>query len=99
MREVVYEQLWNVDESSIANRSRHSSSSSSSSQDTSPQDVDDPDGPPDVRRSNQAPVSLPYFASSSANNPSSSCDQTSHRTGNVLGLQKKEGLPPLPPSP
>jgi len=108
-REVVYEQLWNVDESSIVNRSRHSSSSSSSSQDTSPQDVDDPDGPKDVRRSNQAPASLPYFASSSANNPSSgtssinnpssSSDQMTHRTGNVLGLQKKEGLPPLPPSP
>ena len=39
--------------------------------------------------SGQAPASLPYFAVPS----------DPHRPTNVLGLQKKEGLPPLPPSP
>ena len=40
----------------------------------------------------QAPASLPYFAVPS--------DTSSHRQPtSVLGLQKKEGLPPLPPSP
>jgi len=88
-REVVYEKLWNVEDSSIVSRGRRSSSSSS--------DEDAVDGglSADTKRS-QGPVSLPYFAT----NPPAVPD-TGHRPGpsNVLGLQKKEGLPPLPPSP
>ena len=85
-------------------RSRLSSSSSSSS---------DP-GEPRSAASGHGPVSLPHFtsapppASSEASvtarppvtaNQSSVLSVTNQSQANVLGLQKKEGLPPLPPSP
>jgi len=92
-REVVYEKLWNVDDSSIVSRGRRSSSSSS---EEDGEEVVDGGQSTESKRS-QGPVSLPYFTS----NPPASVPDTSHRPGlsNVLGLQKKEGLPPLPPSP
>ena len=83
-REVEYETLWNV-EDSVTNTSRPSSGSdSSSSDDEEAVSVTEPDS---------GPVSLPHFSVSSH-----STDH-SRPAVNVLGLQKKEGLPPLPPSP
>ena len=92
-REVVYEKLWNVEDSSIVSRGRRSSSSSSD-EDGGVEVVDG--GQSTDNKRSQGPVSLPYFAT----NPPAVPD-TGHRPGpsNVLGLQKKEGLPPLPPSP
>jgi len=86
-REVVYEQLWNVEDSG-QHPSRHDSSSSS--------DEDTEDDALDVLSSSHSndsrvsgshgPVSLPYFSA-----------EPSRPVSNVLGLQKKEGLPPCPP--
>lgn len=94
-REPQYEQLWNVTDTDTSidrrARSRLSSSSSSSS---------DP-GEPRSAASGQGPVSLPHFTSAPppASSGQSEASVTSRPPANVLGLQKKEGLPPLPPSP
>jgi len=93
-REVVYEQLWNVTDTdtSIDRRARSRLSSSSSSSDP---------GEPRSSASGQGPVSLPHFTSVPplTSSGQSEASVTARPPANVLGLQKKEGLPPLPPSP
>ena len=85
-REVEYEQLWNVEDSTASRQRRSSASSSSSSSRSGDDDIDG--GSEGVLA---GPVSLPYFVGG----PSSVTELT--RPGNVLGLGRKEGLPPSPP--
>jgi len=83
-REVVYEQLWNVEDSG-QRLSRHSSSSSDDTEDDA-LDVLSSSHSNDSRVSaSHGPVSLPYFSAEP------------RQVSNILGLQKKEGIPPCPP--
>ena len=76
-----YEQLWNVE-------ARRSSSSSSASSKSGEDDVDGGSSEAlaatSLSSQSQGPVSLPYFG-------------VEPRPANVLGLGRKEGLPPSPP--
>jgi len=82
-REVEYEQLWNVEDSS---RQRRSSASSASSSRSGEDAIDG--GSEEVLA---GPVSLPYFVGG----PHSVTELA--RPGNVLGLGRKKELPPSPP--
>jgi len=85
-RDVVYEQLWNLEDRGGRRPTATSSSSSSvSSGQETDEETDRLSDSPDNRTA--GPVSLPYFQNS----------DTSVRVQGVLGLQKKEGLPPSPP--
>jgi len=87
--EVVYEQLWNQEESLNRRRrtsSASSSSSSSSNEDTEGEDAAHLSSSPHARNPG-GPLSLPYLQAA---------ESTSAVRG-VLSLQKKEGAPPSPP--
>jgi len=84
-REVVYEQLWNV-EDSHRHSSRHDSSSSEDDTEDDALEVLSSSHSNDSRISaSHGPVSLPYFSGEP------------RQVSNILGLQKKEGIPPSPP--
>jgi len=84
-REVLYEQLWNV-EDSHRHSSRHDSSSSEDDTEDDALEVLSSSHSNDSRISgSHGPVSLPYFSGEP------------RQVSNILGLQKKEGIPPSPP--
>jgi len=88
-RGVVYEQLWNQEDSLKArnrNTSTSSTSSSTSNQETEGEDMEPLSSSPENKIA--GPVSLPYLQPAA---------ESAVRAGGVLSLQKKEGLPPSPP--
>jgi len=82
-REVVYEQLWNMEDSG-QRLSRHSSSSSDDTDEDAVDALSSSHSNDSRVSGSHGPVSLPYFVEP-------------RQVPNVLSLQKKEGLPPCPP--